>query len=251
MIIARAAASNPGGPNLIILSATPGPSATITTYSGYIVFKFNATGTLNVGQGTPGTADVLVVGGGSTGASVSGTSPGGAGGNGGLRTVSPAVPITSNTPIPVVVGSTATASSFGPVTSSGGTAGGAGGAGGNTGGPNFSGLPGGNGPSNDYETGVSQSYGGGGGGGGIDYPLPNPFVGGAGGSSGGGPGGPGRQSRPNPQGGPVAGSPGTPGTANTGGGGGGAGGVNSGTYTGGTGGSGVVIVRFPDTQFGT
>lgn len=240
MIIARAAASNPGGPNVIILSATPGPSATITTYSGYIVFKFNATGTLNVGAGSPGTADVFVVGGGSTGATTVNNSNGSQGGNGGLRSNSAGFTITSNTPIPVVVGSTASASSFGPITSSGGTAGGTGG---------LFPTPAGDGPTNNYETGTAQNYGGGGGGGGFGgFP---PFGQQGGGSSGGGSGGAAATLRPNPQGGPYGGTAGSPGTANTGGGGGGGGGQSNATLPGGTGGSGVVIVRFPDTQFGT
>lgn len=253
------------GDSRVLLSATPGPSATITTYSGYIVFKFNATGTLNVGAGTPGTADVFVVGGGSTGANnqlnlpAGTTSYGGPGGNGGLRTASPAFSVTANTPIPIVVGSTATASSFGPVTSTGGSSGGSGGAGGSP--PNSNiGQAGSNGPSNDYETGSSQSYGGGGGGGGGDRPSPftggfSGAAGGSGGSQGGGPGGSGySRGSPFPLWGDqvIQATDGTPGTANSGGGGGGGGGAPSpSAKVGGTGGSGVVIARFPDTQFRT
>lgn len=229
-----------GGPSIVLLSATPGPSATISTYSGYIVFKFTATGTLNVGAGAPGTADVFVVAGGASGDGFSTT----LGGAGGSRTESPAFTITANSPIPVVVGGTATNSTFGPVTSSGGTGGGsAGAAGGGTGG---------NGPSNGYETGSPQAYGGGGGGGGVQTSPLGYSPGGAGGQSGGGPGGPGGYTAPRPSGFfPVAAVPGTNGTANTGGGGGGGGSGGPAPTTGGTGGSGVVIVRFPNTQFRT
>lgn len=244
-----------GGDPRILLSATPGPSATITTYSGYIVFKFNATGTLNVGAGTPGTADVFVVGGGSSGAN--GTPGdaelGGTGGTGGSRNESPAVAIIANSPIPIVVGSTATASSFGPLSSSGGTSGGAGGI-------SYSAVPaqpGSNGPSNSYETGSPQQYGGGGGGGGASRPSPylnfSTLSGGSGGLSGGGSGGSGGARRtPNPLfGDRTPGTPGIPGVANTGGGGGGGGANFPVGQPGGTGGSGVVIARFPDTQFRT
>lgn len=252
-----------GGDSRILLSATPGPSATITTYSGYIVFKFNATGTLNVGAGTPGTADVFVVGGGSSGGrpNPSFTTYGADGGNGGLRSSSPGFSIPSNTPIPIVVGSTSTASSFGPVTSSGGSTGGTGGiGGGNSPSPTIAtGGNGGNGPTNDYETGSPQTYGGGGGGGGGQTPVFSTPAGGggSGGSSGGGAGGYGGKTAPTPSGldGP-GGGPGSPGVANTGGGGGGGGSAGKpvGTFPvggDGSGGSGVVIARFPDTQFRT
>lgn len=229
------------GDSRVLLSSNPGPSATISTYSGYIVFKFTATGTLNVGAGTPGTADVFVVAGGASGSGFSpGTSLGGAGGS---RTESPAFTITANSPIPVVVGGAGTNSTFGPVTSSGGTSGGA---------PGPLNGAGGNGPSNGYETGSPQAYGGGGGGGGVPTGPLSASPGGAGGQSGGGPGGAGGFTAPRPSGFfPQVAVPGTNGTANTGGGGGGGGSGGPGSTTGGTGGSGVVIVRFPNTQFRT
>lgn len=253
-VSARALGFGGGGPSVILLSATPGPSATISTYSGYIVFKFTATGTLNVGAGAPGTADVFVVAGGATGS----PSPGGtvaSGGNGGSRTASPAFTITANTPIPVVVGGTATDSTFGPVTSSGGTAGGAGGTSIVFPPTGTTGSPGGDGPTNDYETGSAQNYGGGGGASGSSSTWNSPVPGGAGGLSGGGYGGSSGGNAPRPSGlFPTPGSAGGAGTANTGGGGGGGGypgPPGGGVWAGGTGGSGVVIVRFPNTQFRT
>lgn len=260
-----------GGPGAILLSATPGPSATISTYSGYIVFKFTSTGTLNVGAGVPGTADVFVLAGGSPGGTgPSFNLPGGSGGTGGSRTASPNLAITANTPVPVVVGGASTNSTFGPVTSSGGTAGGSGGASPGayselppTGPPSVmyqvgaNGGAGSNGPTNNYETGSPQTYGGGGGGGGASVyasGTPNPSIvgsGGSGGSSGGGSGGAGKFISifpPFP-----AANTGTAGSANTGGGGG-AGGGPTGPAPGGgggAGGSGVVIIRFPNTGFRT
>jgi len=227
----------------ILISSTPGPAATITTYSGYIVFQFTGSATLNVGSGSPSTADVFVLGGGSSGNAGSPNAgpfnPGGLGGNGGLRRESPAVAITANSPVPIVVGGTASNSSFGSVSSSGGTSGGSGGS--------SAGATGGNGPTNAYLTGSPANYGGGGGAGALLFGS-----GGSGGSSGGGNGGPG--ARPFPLGGPVNGTPGTPGLDNTGGGGGGGGSgagfpVPGSGGSGGTGGSGVVIVRFPDADF--
>lgn len=221
-------------PGKILLSSTPGPAATITTYSGYIVFKFTASATLNVGTGSPGTADVFVLAGGSPGGNSFLPNRGGGGGAGGVRAISPGFSISANSPIPVVVGGASTNSTFGPVTSSGGTSGGTGGAPGGVGGA------GGNGPTNEYETGSSQNYGGGGGGGGGA-----PFrLGGPGGSSGGGPGGLGTT-------GGFAGNPGSGGGTNTGGGGGGGGYGTAPIGFGGSGGSGIVIVRFPDSQFRT
>lgn len=244
---ARAFGFTSAGDSRVLLSATPGPSATISTYSGYVVFKFTATGTLNVGAGVPGTADVFVVAGGATGTDNSS----GVSGAGGARTESPAFSITANTPIPVVVGGTATNSTFGPVTSSGGTAGGA------SAPVRFPplGSPGigGNGPTNSYETGSAQNYGGGGGGGGFASGSVT-TTGAAGGLSGGGPGGTSGWTAPRPSGEfPIRATAGTAGTANTGGGGGGAGqgGPGSPPVPGGTGGSGVVIVRFPNTTFRT
>jgi hypothetical protein len=236
-------------PEQVTISATPGPSATVSTYSGYIVFKFTASGTLNVGAGNPGTADVFVVAGGATGGSSflrPDGSESGTGGAGGARTASPAFSITANTPIPVVVGGTATNSTFGPVTSSGGTSGGAGGAGIYNGAPTPP-NPGSNGPTNNYETGSPQNYGGGGGSGAVMVGT----SGGSGGASGGGAGANGPTLRPFPLGGPIPGADAVAGTANTGGGGGG-GSIPVPTRPfGAAGGSGVVIVRFPDTQFKT
>lgn len=236
-----------GGVSKVLISSTPGPAATITTYSGYIVFKFTGSATLNVGAGTPGTADVFVVAGGSGG--LAGTGPpapppsqaGGSGGNGGTRTESPAFAITANSPIPVVVGGASTNSTFGPVTSSGGTAGGLGGV---CPGNAVAGNPGSPGPTNNYETGSPQEYGGGGGAGSAATITSVP----SGGISGGGSGGKGAINNPL-----TPADPGSPGAANTGGGGGGGGGgINSGTKGGAsTGGSGVVIIRFPDAQFRT
>ena len=227
----------------ITLSADPAPSATITTYSGYIVFRFTATGTLNVGAGAPGTADVFALAGGNSGSPGSGND-GGPGGAGGARTATPAVAITGGVPIPVVVGGSNTNSTFGPITSSGGTAGGSGG----NGGLRTGFIPatvGGTGPSNNYETGSPKVYGGGGGGGGWS-PL-NP--GAAGGNAGGGPGGQGGRLSPFPT---IPGTPGTAGTVNTGGGGGGGGGGHPfAVGGGGAGGSGVVVIRFPTTEFQT
>lgn len=242
-----------GGAGKILISSTPGPAATITTYTGYIVFKFTASATLNVGAGAPGTADVFVVAGGSSGSPTTPIEIGGDGGAGGRTTASPSFAITANSPIPVVVGSTGTNSTFGPVTSSGGSAGGVG-SGGQV---NTSSLPGGDGPTNDYLTGSSQNWSGGGAGGSgmRSAPIATPaYPAGSGGATGGGPGGTGRKSNPIPSGySPTPATPGSPGTANTGGGGGG-GGSNPNVLpvaSGGTGGSGVVIARFPDTQFRT
>lgn len=239
-----------GGPSLVLLSATPGPSATISTYSGYIVFKFTATGTLNVGAGAPGTADVFAIGGGASGSPGVPTQPGiSNGGSGSMNISSPAFTITANSPIPVVVGSTGSSSSFGPLSSSSPTALDAG-----AGAGAYSNV-GGDGRENSYETGSPQRYGGGGGSGGLAG-----FAGGAGGAGGGGSGGAGGLDRPNKQN--SYGSPDIPpgngnaGTANTGSGGGGGGATptNSPPSNGGSGGSGasgVVIVRFPTTQFRT
>jgi len=251
-----------GGAKPILISASPAPSATVTTYSGYIVFKFTASGTLNVGVGTPGTADAFVLGGGFSGGPGS-NSPlpgtGGSGGAGGRRVASPAVSITSNTPIPVTVGGAASNSSFGPVSSAPGPTGGGGGGGGFGAQPSppsyqqgFPGSPGGGGPANDYETGTPVAYGGGGGGGGgasFNFNVPNP--GGGGGSTGGGAGGRGATyyGPPFTQ---YPGAPGGAGTANTGGGGGAGGGSSTSGISqgsGAAGGSGAVIIRFPNTQF--
>lgn len=240
-----------GGPSLILLSASPGPSATISTYSGYIVFKFTSTGTLNVGAGAPGTADVFVIGGGNSGAPGAPGVPNQAqGGAGSMNIASPGFTITANSPVPVVVGSTASSSSFGPLSSSSPTALDAGNPGA------LGGGAGGDGRENSYETGSPQRYGGGGGGGGSSGPSP----GGVGGAGGGGPGGNGAFDRPakvNGYGQPdIPATPGSAGTANTGGGGGG-GGLGTTTLppssagSGGSGGSGVVIARFPTTQFRT
>lgn len=238
---ARALGWTSGGAKKILISSTPGPAATITTYSGYIVFKFTASATLNVGIGTPGSADALIVAGGSPGGNT-GTGPvipsGGPGGNGGKVRAVPGTSITSNTPIPVVIGGASTNSTFGPLSSSSGANGGTGGTGGTPSTP--IGGAGGNGPSNDYLTGSPQFWSGGGGGG----------RNGAGGQAGGGTGGP-TTPFPGPFGGP-RGNPGGAGTVNTGGGGGGGGiGSQPPIGIGGAGGSGIVIVRFPDAQFTT
>lgn len=250
-----------GGGAKILISASPAPSATVTTYSGYIVFKFTASGTLNVGAGAPGTADAFVLGGGFSGSpgqpAPNDGSPGGAGGAGGRRVASPGVAITGGTPVSVTVGGAASNSSFGPISSGPGPTGGSGGSGGagSQYNPSNNGLPGasgGTGPSNLYETGSNQAYGGGGGGGGGGG-IPSGGNGGGGGANGGGGGGRGAYlaiPAPFPNG-----SPGGGGAVNTGGGGGGGGGgftnnaqnVGSGA----SGGSGVVIVRFPDAQFTT
>ena len=248
-----------GGDARILLSTTPGPSATISTYSGYIVFKFTATGTLNVGAGAPGTADALVVGGGSSATNAPSNplgEPSGNGGAGGKVRAIPGTTITASSPIPIVVGGTATASSFGASPSAPGSAGGTGGAGATA--ALTPGTAGGSGPTNNYETGSNLNYAGGGGGGGVGHtgnPAPQGTApGGAGGATGGGSGGPSY---------PVyvspfniyasASSPGSNGTANTGGGGGGRGAAVPffGAGVNGTGGSGVVIIRFPDSQFRT
>lgn len=105
-----------------------------------------------------------------------------------------------------------------------GGGGGAGAVGGNATAVNAAGN-GGAGASNSY-SGASVTYAGGGGGG--TYNSPNNA--GAGGSGGGGTGG--------------NGNAGTAGTANTGGGGGG----SSNTWAGNAGGSGIVIIRYPDTN---
>jgi len=234
-----------GGPQKILLSATPGPSATISTYSGYIVFQFTATGTLNVGDGAPGTADVLLVRGGSAGTNggppslpSSDAGPGGPGGN--VRAV-PATTITANSPIPVVVGGAATDSTFGPLSSAPGSAGGSGGSGAVI--PAFGATNGGNGPTNNYLTGSPQNWAGGGGGGGAPG-----FPSGNGGATGGGKGAE-FNARPFPQGAPFGGG-GSGGAANTGGGGGG-GAVALNGRGGYAGGSGVVIARFPNLLFRT
>lgn len=250
----------------IIISATPGPSATVTTYSGYIVFKFNSSGTLNVGDGTPGTADVFLVAGGSNGETGVSAYPApgqraGGGGRGGRSLASPAVAITANIPLPVVVGGTGTNSTFGPITSASGSLGGAGGARKTL--PQRDiftpavGNPGSAGPTNDYATGSPLNYSGGGGSGALvnsAFDVLGTYPGGSGGASGGGTGG-GIKTSP-----PTASryvQNGFNGSANTGGGGGG-GAWNSGTHPpyptaglGGSGGSGVVIARFPDAQFAT
>lgn len=229
-------------PEQVTISATPGPSATVSTYSGYIVFKFTASGTLNVGAGVPGTGDVLLVKGGSAGVSGSPPFKGGAGGAGGSVAEKPATTITANTPIPVVIGGAATDSTFGPLSSTPGSAGGSGGTGAQS--PATNATYGGDGPTNNYLTGSPQYYAGGGGGGGV--PI---YPGLAGGSGGGGAGGS-VIPRPVPAGGPY-GAAGTAGTANTGGGGGGGGSGVTSSGSGGAGGSGVVIVRFPTTYFKT
>ena len=230
-----------GGGGKILISSTPGPAATITTYSGYIVFKFTASATLNVGAGSPGTADALLVAGGTNGTNGTAGTLGssGPGGPGGKVNASPAVSIVANSPIPIVVGGSATNSTFGPLSSSTGVNGGAGGSGfiGPTSTPS---QPGSNGPTNDYLTGSPQFWSGGGGG---AYP------GSPGGQAGGGTGGS-IAIRPIPGGGPI-GNPGGAGTANTGGGGGGGSFGFAGAGSGGAGGSGIVIVRFPDVQFTT
>lgn len=246
----------------IILSSTPGPASNITTYGDYIVFEFIASATLNVGVGAPGTADVFIVGGGSTGGTSGNSLPGGTGGTGGKALDAPGVTITAGTPISVTVGGAASPSSFGPNNSSSGSNGGSGGAGATYPTPT-PGSPGSTGHTNTYLTGSSQTYAGGGGGGaGSDFPgLP---VGGSGGATGGGPGGGTRVCTavvPSPKGIPipisaVVGNAGNAGTVNTGGGGGGAaGGGQNGVCTpnpaGGVGGSGIVIARFPTAQFTT
>lgn len=239
-----------GGASKILISSTPGPAATITTYTGYIVFKFTASATLNVGAGAPGTADVLLVKGGSSGSSgqdVSAPPPriGGPGGAGGTVKANPAATITANSPIPVVVGGAATDSTFGPLSSTPGSSGGAGGSGAGPGG--IYATSGSNGPTNNYLTGSPQYWSGGGGGGGNNT-VPEA---GSGGSAGGGAGGPGFITpRPFPNGAPYN-NPGSAGAANTGGGGGGGATDAFVSGGGGAGGSGIVIVRFPDAQFTT
>jgi len=110
-----------------------------------------------------------------------------------------------------------------------GNYGGAGGGAGAVGGGGCSGpYTGGVGVSNDYRTGSGVFYAGGGGSG----------RGGTGGNGGGGDGGVNTPS----------GQSGSPGTANTGGGGGGAN-DNAGGGDGGNGGSGIVVVRWPDSQW--
>ena len=111
----------------------------------------------------------------------------------------------------------------------GGGGGGAGGPGGNASGTAVAGG-GGLGVQNDFRTGVNTYYGGGGGAGLWSGSTP-----GTGGPGGGGNGGTGN------------GAPGD-GVVNTGGGGGGFGG-NNGTEPGGSGGSGIIVVRYPTTEF--
>jgi len=243
-------------PETLTISATPVPSATVTTYSGYIVYTFTSSGTLNVSDGAPGTADVLMVAGGSSGATnpVSDAANGGAGGK--VYAV-PGATITANSPIPIVVGGTATASTVGPLSSASGSPGGSGGGG--AGSAFTAGSPGGSGPTNDYQTGSNQNYSGGGGGGAFNHSPPligspvGPQPGGAGGATGGGPGGPSYAAFIGPLGAyGNGGSPGTNGTVNTGGGGGGKGaGTSYHPGTSGTGGSGIVVIRFPDSRFTT
>lgn len=225
--------SSDSGP--ILISANPAPSATITTYTGYIVFAFKSSGTLVVDKGSPGLADVYVVAGGGTGSSGYPGGQGGPGGYGGGTATSPGFTITSNSPIPVVIGGSDTNSSFGPLTAIGG--------GGVQGG--VDGLSLANpGPPNSYETGSPLRYAGGGNAGGQ--------TGSPDGQRGGGPGGFPGGPRPAKQGGPRPGTPGTPGGANLGGGGGGGGAGNGFPVGGGgAGGSGIVIIRFPNTSFRT
>ena len=228
------------GGGKILISSTPGPAATVTTYSNYIVFKFTASATLNVGAGAPGTADVLLVAGGSPGLGPGSPTAASAGGPGGKVNPVPATTITANSPIPVVVGGASTNSTFGPLSSSSGSSGGAGGLGADIFVPR-GGQPGSNGPTNNFLTGSPQFWSGGGGGGGNTVNF------GIGGQLGGGNGGA-PTGQPLPSGGPF-GNPGAAGTANTGGGGGGASLAWGGS--GGSGGSGIVVVRFPDTEFTT
>jgi len=262
---ARGLGFTAGGKKLVLLSASPAPSATVTTYSGYIVFKFTSSGTLNVGDGVPAPADVFVVGGGASGANVPSGGPtplpGGTGGTGGKTRAIPGTTITAGSPIPVTVGGTNTASLFGPLSSAPGTTGGSGGSGGASGVPTPNpsnsatpGSPGGAGNPNVYLTGSSQNYAGGGGGGG-GAGINKTAGGGSGGPVGGGSGGRGGSFNL-PAFTLTPGTPGNAGSANTGGGGGGGAGTASYTITvpgtpGGAGGSGVVVARFPDTFFTT
>ena len=256
--------SGAGGP--ITLSANPAPSATITTYNDYIVFKFTSTGTLEVSSGAPGAADVLLVGGGSNGAAgAPWPTPGNAGGDGGSGGAIYAISGTSiigGSPIPVVIGGAGTNTTFGPLTSSSGSQ-----ASGGAGGSQAIipvGTPGSAGTANAYETGSPITYGGSGGGGGSGGAFPpEPYLGnpgGSGGSGGGAGGGRGSRNLPNPVNnyyGDVFSTPGGNGTVNLGGGGGGGGGAG-GSYPvgllqspGGNGGSGVAIIRVPTAQFET
>ena len=115
-----------------------------------------------------------------------------------------------------------------------GGGGGAGAVGGNASGSTAG--SGGAGSTNDYQTGVSQTYAGGGGGGAYSGSSFPGGVAGSGGSGGGGAGG--------------VGAAGTGGTAGSGGGGGG-GGYNqtTGHKNGGTGGSGIVVIRYATDEF--
>lgn len=254
-----------GGAKKIVLFASPAPSATVTTYDDYIVFKFTSTGTLEVGSGAPGAGDVLLVGGGSNGAAgspnVAPGLPGGNGGSGGAIYTTSGTSIIGGSPIPVVIGGAGTNTTFGPLTSSGGSQASGGAAGVQAPSPFPSvGTPGSAGTANAYETGSPITYGGGGGGGGSGSVYPadayagNP--GGSGGAGGGGAGGRGARNLPNLVNNYVPDIPSTPGiagTVNLGGGGGGGGGAHS-TYPqspGGNGGSGVAIIRFPTAQFET
>ena len=258
---------------------------TIATASGYTTHTFTNTGTVDFTPGTAGTVEYLVVAGGAGGASAY-NGAGGGGGAGGFRTGTGFAVTAQAYTVTVGAGGAAATngnnSVFGSITSIGGGTGGSastppgfsGGSGGGSGGTattspggqghGTSGQGNGGGHSSSYNTGgggggagsagaagpggtggsggsgltssfsgSTVTYSGGGGGGGYDTAS-----GGAGGSGGGGAGG--------------TATTGTASTANTGGGGGGAG-TPSGAYNraGGAGGSGIVIIRYPTTTYGT